>query len=96
MENTFKFEANPYHNLVLKDRKNLEISGVKSIDSFDAEEFLIETSQGWMIVHGKELTLAKLDTENGDVIIKGMIQAIEYVSSKKGNTGESMFSRLFK
>ena len=96
MENTLKFEANPYHNLVLKDRKNLEISGVKSIDSFDAEEFLIETSQGWMIVHGKELTLAKLDTENGDVIIKGMIQAIEYVSSKKGNTDESVFSRLFK
>lgn len=96
MENTFKFEANLYHNLVLKDRKNLEISGVKCIDRFDAQEFLIETNQGWMLVHGKELSLAKLDTENGDVIIKGMIHAIEYISNKKSNAGESIFSRLFK
>lgn len=96
MENTFKFEANPYHNILLKDRKHLEISGVKCIDSFDAQEFLIETTQGWMIIHGKELALNKLDTENGDVIIKGLINAIEYVTTKKGNTNESLFSRLFK
>lgn len=54
--NGFHFETNPYHNLSLKDRKVLELSGVKLIDSFDANEFLMDTSQGWMVVHGKDLT----------------------------------------
>lgn len=92
----FKFETNPYHNLILKERKTLEISGVKCIDSFDAFEFLMDTSLGWMMVKGKELTLAKLDSEHGDVIIKGAIDSIEYVLNKKGGDKESLISRLFK
>ena len=48
ISNPLKFEANPYHNLVLKDRKVLDLTGVKQIDSFDSHEFLLETSQGGM------------------------------------------------
>ncbi|MDE6476376.1 MAG: sporulation protein YabP [Erysipelotrichaceae bacterium] len=95
MINPLRFEANPYHNIVLKDRKVLEITGVKQIDSFDASEFLLETAQGWMIVQGKELVLGKLDTERGDVIIKGLIESMAYVSNKKGNK-DSMISKIFK
>ena len=94
--NGFHFETNPYHNLSLKDRKVLELSGVKLIDSFAANEFLMDTSQGWMVVHGKDLTLAKMDTDHGDVIIKGVIDSIEYITNKKGNGKESLISRLFK
>ena len=94
--NGFHFETNPYHNLSLKDRKVLELSGVKLIDSFDANEFLMDTSQGWMVVHGKDLTLAQMDTDHGDVIIKGVIDSIEYITNKKGNGKESLISRLFK
>lgn len=93
--NAIKFETNPYHNISLKDRKFLEISGVKCIDSFDANEFLMDTAQGWMVVHGKQLTLEKLDTDHGDVVIKGVIDAIEYLNNKKGNK-ESFVSRLFR
>ena len=47
--NPIRFETNPYHNIVLKDRKILEITGVKQIDSFDSNEFLMETAQGWLV-----------------------------------------------
>lgn len=94
--NALRFETNPYHNISLKDRKVLELSGVKCIDSFDANEFLLDTSQGWMIIRGKELTLAKLDTDHGDVIIKGTIDAMEYITSKKGSGKESIISKMFK
>ena len=56
----------------------------------------MDTSQGWMVVHGKDLTLAKMDTDHGDVIIKGVIDSIEYITNKKGNGKESLISRLFK
>ena len=94
--NPLRFETNPYHNVVLKDRKILEITGVKQIDSFDASEFLLETAQGWMLISGKDLTLGKLDTERGDVIIRGLIESLSYVSNKKGKNSESMISKIFK
>lgn len=94
--NTIRFETNPYHNIVMKDRKVLEITGVKQIDSFDANEFLMETAQGWLVVEGKELTLGKLDTERGDVSIRGLIEGMSYISNKKGNGHDSMLTRLFK
>lgn len=91
-----KFETNPYHKLMLSDRKTLELSGIKQIDSFDAHEFLIETSQGWCIIQGKELSLDKLDTDRGEVIIKGLIDSIQYLSNKQNNDGTSLLKRLFQ
>lgn len=94
-DNNYKFETNPYHNILLKDRKHLEISGIITIDHFDEEEFLIESIQGWLEVKGKELSLDKLDKERGEIIIKGSIDSISYSSSSKTNK-ESLFSKMFK
>lgn len=96
ISNPLRFETNPYHNVVLKDRKVLELTGVKQIDSFDANEFLMETAQGWMLVQGKDLTLGKLDTERGDVIIRGLIESMSYVANKKASGKDSMMSKIFK
>lgn len=93
--NPLKFDTNPYHNVVLKDRKTLELTGVKQIDSFDNREFLIETSQGWMVIEGQDLILGKLDTERGEVIIKGLIEAVRYLANKKSEK-ESIVGKLFK
>ena len=81
--NPLRFETNPYHHVVIKDRKTMELSGVKQIDSFDSDEFLLETTLGWMLINGKDLSLGKLDTEHGDLIIKGNIDSINYLSNKK-------------
>ena len=94
--NPLRFETNPYHNVVIKDRKMMELTGVKQIDRFDTNEFLLETAQGWMVIQGKDLKLGKLDTERGDVIINGVIESLSYVSNKKGNGKESMMSKIFK
>lgn len=94
--NPLRFDTNPYHNVMIKDRKVMEITGVKQIDSFDATEFLLETAQGWMLIQGKDLTLGKLDTERGDVMIKGLIETLSYVTNKKGNGKESVISKIFK
>ena len=87
ISNPLRFETNPYHNVIIKDRKVMELTGVKQIDSFDSSEFLIQ---------GKDLTLGKLDTERGDVVIRGVIEALSYVSNKKGNGKESVISKIFK
>ena len=37
--NPLRFETNPYHNVVIKDRKVMELTGVKQIDSFDSSHY---------------------------------------------------------
>ena len=35
MDNQIHFEQTPYHHVYLKDRKTLELTGIKKIESFD-------------------------------------------------------------
>lgn len=74
------------HNVTLKDRKTLELSGVKNIESFDPGEFLIETALGYLNITGNELSLCRYDQDRSEVTIKGNIVSLSYVSNKKTNT----------
>lgn len=92
-----RFEHTPYHNVYLKDRKNIELTGVKNIESFDSLEFLIETSLGFLNITGTELALVRLDQDKNEVSIKGNIDSISYVANKKAvKSKESMFNKLLK
>ncbi len=85
------------HSINLLERKTLVITGVKKIENFDNNHFLIETSMGFILVKGEGLELIKLDTLAGHVSIKGNINSIEYImENTKKNKEESVFSRLFK
>lgn len=85
------------HSINLLERKTLVITGVKKIENFDNNHFLIETSMGFILVKGEGLELIKLDTLAGHVNIKGNINSIEYImENTKKNKEESVFSRLFK
>ena len=90
-------EITSSHNVSITGRKNIIISGVKKIESFDDKEFLLETVMGFMNIKGNDLEIVKLDTFQGDVTIKGKIDSLFYLeSSKKKNKAESMFDKLFK
>ena len=86
------------HVLNLIDRKNVSVSGVKKVDSFDAEEFLIESVMGYIVLKGEGLEMLKLDTREGVVTIKGYVNSINYVDDKtnKKDKDNSIISRLFK
>lgn len=85
------------HSINLLERKTLVITGVKKIENFDNNHFLLETSMGFMLVKGEGLELIKLDTLAGQVTIKGLINSIEYImENTKKNKEESILNRLFK
>lgn len=84
------------HNVTISDRKNILISGVKKIESFDNEEFLMETNMGYVLVKGSELEIIKLDTYQGNVSIKGKFNSLNYMDSAKKEKEDGMFSKLFK
>ena len=85
------------HSVSIVERKNILITGVKKVDSFDSEEFLIETIMGYLALKGQDLELITLDTLQGSVTIKGIVNSFDYIedSGKKEKEG-SIISRLFK
>lgn len=85
------------HSITLNERKNIMITGVKKIDSFDDEEFLLETNMGYIVIKGQGLEIVKLDTYQGNVSIKGKINSLTYMeNSKKAEKEDSFISKLFK
>ena len=51
------------HGVSLAERKNLIVTGVKKIDNFDTEQFLLETSMGFILVKAVSYTHLTLPTK---------------------------------
>lgn len=89
--------SNLKHDLNLSDRKELTVTGVKNIESFDSEEFLIETNLGFLHIKGNGLTLDKMDNDNNELLIKGQINSLMYVHNQKGKENKgNIFKKLLK
>ena len=84
------------HNISITGRKSINITGVKKIDNFDENEFLLETNMGYLLIKGSNLEIIKLDTYQGDVAIKGKIDSLIYTESTNKKQKESVISKLFK
>ena len=84
------------HNISITERQNISISGVTQIDSFDSEEFLLETTAGPLGIKGKDLEIIKLDTYEGTIVIKGILDAFSYLETSKSKKESGMIARLFK
>ncbi len=87
----------PDHDVVMRGRKLLEITGVKQVESFDNEEFLLETSMGFLAIKGQNLQMKNLDVDKGIVSIKGSrIFELVYIDEHHGEKAKGFFSKLFR
>ena len=85
------------HVVTLSERKNIVITGVKKIESFDNEEFLMETNMGYIVLKGTELEIIKLDTYQGNVSIKGKVNSLTYMENlSKKDKEDGVFNKLFR
>lgn len=89
-------DNNINHNITISERKTLVVSGVKKLESFDKKEFFLNSNMGYMLIKGEELELIKLDTIDGKLSIKGLINSINYLDKGKKENSESILSKLFK
>lgn len=97
MDKVKDMDSNFNHGLTIAERKSLIVNGVKKIESFDNEEFLLETTLGFLVVKGNELEIIKLDTYQGNVSIKGRIDSLMYLDDNlKKEKDNSLLNKLFK
>jgi len=84
------------HDVIMKGRRLLDITGVKQVESFDNEEFLLETVMGFLAIKGENLQMKNLDVDKGIVSIKGKIFDLVYIDDHQGDKAKGFFSKLFR
>ncbi len=82
------------HEICLKDRRSMTVSGVKEILSFDDQSVRIMTVGGEVEIDGDGLRVKVLDVERGCVVLEGHIDGINYQEEPSEHRG--FWSRLMR
>lgn len=83
------------HEFSVKQRREMSVSGVKDIDSFDESGAVLQTVEGELTVEGSDLKIGTLDTDKGILTISGKINAV-YYSGDSSEQKRGWLSRIFK
>jgi sporulation protein YabP len=83
--------------VVMHEREAMEVRGVNNVMAFDEEMIILNTDMGHLSVKGEGLHIVTLTLEEGQVAIKGRIDALEYrdVVDFKAK-GQNLLKRLLK
>lgn len=95
MNSEFKIENN--NEILLKNRKLLELKGIKKLESLNPNEFYIITGLGDLVVKGENLEMQQLDIDKGNLWISGLVYSIEYLDTPKEKTkNKNIIGKIFK
>ena len=86
-------EIRKEHEIKIIKRKEMSISGVEEVISFDEESVRLMSIEGEIYVEGEDIKIGVLDTDRGLVTLSGKINGFYYVSEDKG-TKKGFFSRF--
>ena len=78
------------------NRKLLELTGVMNVESFDSEQFLLETNLGYLSIQGQNLHMKHLSLEQGIVIIEGYVHSLAYKDSSGAGKSKGLLGKIFK
>lgn len=79
------------HKLQLNERRNLTMTGVTEVVSFEETAVVLQTALGTLIVQGQGLQLKTLSLEGGQVAVDGNISGLIYEEPR-----QSGWRRLFR
>ncbi|HZJ76520.1 MAG TPA: sporulation protein YabP [Oscillospiraceae bacterium] len=84
------------HSIILENREKLSVSGVGHVSSFNSETVILETVAGVLTIKGGELDVNKLNIEDGNISISGIVYSLNY-SDKHGIGDRTGFlGKMFK
>ena len=84
------------HSIVINNREKIMITGVNDMDSFNESEVIVLTDAGFLTVSGTDLHINKLNLDEGQLIIDGTIQSVDYSDHEElRQNNSSIFSKVF-
>ena len=88
--------VNNSHKLILDNRKEASVTGVKEVISFDEKEILLQTADGKLQIRGSGLHVKGLNLEKGEATLGGHVDSLVYLSKDSPRKEEPLFTRLFR
>jgi sporulation protein YabP len=82
-------------NIFIEDRQKLTITGVELVESFNDNTIILTTVKGGIVVKGEGLNISKLNLEDGNVKIDGVVNGIAYSNKEAGPKG-NFLGKMFK
>ena len=79
------------HKLTLNERRQLTMTGVTEVVSFDEAAVVLHTSLGTLLIQGRDLKLKTLSLEGGQVAVDGHISSLVYEEPR----ASGLLHRLF-
>jgi sporulation protein YabP len=76
-------KADTAHMITLTARRDLSVSGVKKVDTFDDRTVVLVTSAGVLTVKGENLHIKHLDLDEGNLVLDGRIGQLVYSDSAR-------------
>ena len=80
-------------NITIENRAQMSISGATKMVSSTETQSVVEVGDCNIVISGQNLEITKLDLENKEVNIKGIINSLKYSQKNEKN---NIFKRLFK
>ena len=84
------------HKLTLDNRKEVLLTGVKDVVSFDEKEILLQTSEGRLQIRGSQLHVKGLNLEKGEAALAGHVDSLVYLSKDSVRKEEPLLKRMFR
>jgi len=86
------------HKVEIRDRKTIMLTGIKQVLSFNDEEILVESIQGYVALKGEGLFIKELNLETGTLTVEGFIKEFSYADEgvKAKERGSRLWERLFR
>lgn len=82
------------HSVSVDNREKMTIFGVNDVENFDEKVVSMNTSEGKLTVNGENLHIEKLNLDDGELIITGIISGMQYSDNITPSKG-GFLSRLF-
>ncbi len=70
------------HSVIMEDRRNLSVTGVTDIDSFDEQTIIANTDLGELTIRGWNLHITRLNLEQTELLVEGDISSLTYTDTR--------------
>jgi sporulation protein YabP len=80
------------HGVQLENRKRMSLTGISAVESFNDREVTVRTADSVLVIGGEGLTVTKFNTDNGTLVVDGLIGSFKYQGAKTAG----VFKKIFK
>lgn len=84
------------HKVVIDSRTKIIITGVEDVDSFNENEVILLSNHGFITIVGTDLHINKLNLDEGQLVVEGAIQGIDYADHEEQRSKGGVFSKVFR